>query len=74
MRRYERSQHSLWNSSQTRDRQREHVRPRYCLGLEELVVSGNAEVGDMTCRRISFGVRTKGKLRKPSTSKESKGG
>ncbi|PKI47300.1 hypothetical protein CRG98_032309 [Punica granatum] len=43
-------QHSLWNSSRTRDRQREYLRLRNCFRLAELVVSGNAEVRDTTCR------------------------
>ncbi|OWM80643.1 hypothetical protein CDL15_Pgr006673 [Punica granatum] len=68
MRRFKGRQHNLWNSSRTRDRQREHLKPRDCFKLTELVVSSNAEVGDRTCRRVSFGVCTKGKLRKSSTS------
>ncbi|PKI57914.1 hypothetical protein CRG98_021702 [Punica granatum] len=67
-------QPSLWNNSRIRDRQREHVRPRDRFGFIELVVLGNAEVRDTTYRRVSFGVCRKGKLRKPSTSKKSKGG
>ncbi|OWM86186.1 hypothetical protein CDL15_Pgr011010 [Punica granatum] len=74
MGRSEERQHSLRNNSQTRDRQREHLRPRDCFELAELVVSSNAEVEDMTCRRVSFGACTKRKLRKPGTPKESKGG
>ncbi|OWM86519.1 hypothetical protein CDL15_Pgr026411 [Punica granatum] len=65
-------QHSLWNSSRPKDRQIEHMRPRERFRLAELV--GNAEVGDTTCRRVSFRVRAKRKLRKPNTIEESKGG
>ncbi|PKI33160.1 hypothetical protein CRG98_046448 [Punica granatum] len=50
MGRSKRRQHSLWNSSRTGDMQMEHFKPRDCFELTGLVVSGNAEVGDTTCR------------------------
>ncbi len=40
----------------------------------ELVVSCDAEVGNMTYQHVNFGVHAIGKLRKPGTLKESKGG
>ncbi|OWM67824.1 hypothetical protein CDL15_Pgr010762 [Punica granatum] len=74
MGRSERMQHSLYNGSRARDRQIKHFRSRDCFGLAELVVLGNDEVGDTTCRRVSFEVCTKGKLSKLGTLNESKGG
>ncbi|OWM77912.1 hypothetical protein CDL15_Pgr018481 [Punica granatum] len=59
---------------QPRHRQREHLRLQDCFGLTELVVLGDAEVDDTTCKQVSFGVCTKGKLRKLGTSKKSKSG
>ncbi|PKI75711.1 hypothetical protein CRG98_003854 [Punica granatum] len=63
-----------WNSLQARDKQSEQLRPRECCELANLVVLCDAEVGNMTCRKVSFEGCTIVKLKKPDTSEKSKGG
>ncbi|PKI69227.1 hypothetical protein CRG98_010364 [Punica granatum] len=63
-----------WNNLQARDRQSKQLRLRECYGVAELVVSCDAEVGNTTCRKVSFEVCTIVKLKKPDTLEESKGG
>ncbi|PKI66020.1 hypothetical protein CRG98_013605 [Punica granatum] len=69
-----RSKFLRWNNLQTGDRHSEQFISLEHCGLAELVVSCDAEVGNTTCRNVSFGGYTIVKLRMPGTSEEANGG
>ncbi|OWM83088.1 hypothetical protein CDL15_Pgr011770 [Punica granatum] len=56
-----------WNSLQAGDIHSEQLRSWECNGLAELVVSCDAEVGNTSYRKVSFGGYTMVKLRKLDT-------